>query len=66
MCIRDRLNPWIVLVVLAAESRGGVEAEFAELPVEERDPKLPGAVKVLHTDSLPDLECSWRLSLIHI
>ena len=60
------IKPWIVLVVLVAETRGDIKAEFAELPVEERDPKLPGAVKVLSTDSLPDLECSWRWAHVRV
>lgn len=60
------IKPWIVLVVLVAETRGDIKAEFSELPVEERDPKLPGAVKVLSADSLPDLEYSWRWAHVRV
>lgn len=59
-----KLQPWITLVVLVAESSGGdVVKEFEEgIP---NSPNLPGCICV-DPGVLPDLQCAWRWAHVQV
>lgn len=60
----NRLDPWIALVVLARQSKGEVEQEFAE--VRPRSADLPRCIKVLNAKSLPSLGDAWRWAHVRV